>query len=595
MGGGDLQEPPPPRTIVARQQDLPASTLPKGAAGLLKIEQGGQVEVESSLPADLPCGYHWLASRDGMDRLIIVAPSACVVPARQQWGWAAQLYASRSQKSWGFGDMADLRRLADWSAKVGAQVLLINPLHAVAPGLPQEASPYYPTSRRFRNPLYLRIEDVPGAAELNDELAALATAGRALNACRIIKRDRVYELKSQALEKIWGRRGRAQWSAAACLRFRREQGDSLRQFAIFCVLVEMHGRDWHTWPAEYQRPTGPAVDRVAIDAHDRVAFYEWLQWLVDEQLAAASTQAAIVQDLPIGVDPGGADAWMWQDILARDVAVGAPPDIYIPSGQNWGLPPWIPCKLPEAYYEPFIQTVRAVLRHAGGLRIDHVMGLFRLFWIPTGQPASAGAFVRYTPSDLLAILALESRRAGAFIVGEDLGTVEDAAREQLAAHGVLSYRVMWFEEQPPKTYPELALAAVTTHDLPTIAGMWTGSDLADLKKLGIPTSVEGVKAMRARLAKMTRLPDDAPVGAVVEATHNSLANAPSKIVTATLDDALAVAERPNMPGTTSEWPNWSLALPKPLEELEQDALVLAVAKKLSQARDVSCSKSDAGI
>ena len=290
-----------------------------------------------------------------------------------------------------------------------------------------------------------------------------------------------------------------------------------------------------------------------------------------------------MQDLPIGVDPDGADAWVWQDIIATATSVGAPPDRYIVQGQDWGLPPFVPHRLAAAGYEPFIQTVRAALRYAGGLRIDHVMGLFRLFWVPRGLTPADGAFVRSRADDLLGIVALESVRAHAFIVGEDLGTVEEGVRERLAAQAILSYKVVWFEPEPPAHYPELALAAVTTHDLPTIRGLWTGTDVHQQKAVGLTPNEEGLAEMRTRLATMIGADDETPLPRVVEETHRLLAEASCAVVTATLDDALLVEERPNMPSTVVP-SNWSTALPKPLEELEADPVALAVARTLSRAR-----------
>jgi 4-alpha-glucanotransferase len=293
----------------------------------------------------------------------------------------------------------------------------------------------------------------------------------------------------------------------------------------------------------------------------------------------------VMQDLPIGVDPGGADAWAWQDVFAKGVSVGAPPDKFNTGGQDWGLPPFVPWKLREAAYEPFIQTIRATLRHAGGLRVDHVLGLFRLFWVPQGLGPAKGAYVRYNADELLAIVALESQRAQAFVVGEDLGTVEAGVSEKLQRNGVLSYRVFWFETEKPSTYPELALSAISTHDLPTIAGMWTGSDLEAQKRIGLNPNEEGTTESRNQITKLAGVKPGAAIEEVIVKTHEVLATAPSRIVTAQLDDAIAVEERPNMPATTSEkWPNWSIALPKTLEEIQRDPTVRRVATALLRQR-----------
>jgi 4-alpha-glucanotransferase len=359
-------------------------------------------------------------------------------------------------------------------------------------------------------------------------------------------------------------------------------GASLRDFAIFSALAERHGCGFRRWPAEHRRPAAPGVAVFARARPERVRFHQWLQWRLDAQLARASAELAVMQDLPIGVDPDGADAWAWQDTLASAASLGAPPDRYVRRGQDWGLPPFIPHRLRGLGYQPFVETIRAALRHAGGLRIDHVMGLFRLFWIPAGSTPADGGYVRYPADDLLAIVALESHRAGAFVVGEDLGTVEAGVRERLAEQGVLSYRVMWFEEGPTAKYPELAMAAITTHDLPTVAGLWTGVDLAEQQALGLEPNVAALDAVRGRLGAATGATPASPLETVIEAAHRVLASAPSRLVTATLDDALAVVERPNLPGTTDERPNWSLALPAPLETLEATPLALRIASALAR-------------
>jgi 4-alpha-glucanotransferase len=570
---------PPPAPLIVRRTGERVE-IPERAR--LVLEDGTELDVDGALPADVPPGYHELHPvDDGPPIRVILSPGRCVVPGQRTWGWAAQLYAARSSQSWGIGDLADLRRLGRWAARLGASTILINPLAAPLPLRSQQPSPYYPSSRRFVNPLYLRVEEAPGASDLGADLERMAAAGRALNADRVIDRARVFDLKMEALERIWSK-GHAR--ADDFERWIRERGTSLRDFAIFCTLSERHSGGWHSWPSEHQRPATPAVERFAEAHAERVRFHQWLQWLADRQLAAAAAEIGVMQDLPIGVDPDGADAWAWQDALATGASVGAPPDRFVVRGQDWGLPPFIPHRLRALGYAPFIETIRASLRPGGALRIDHVMGLFRLFWIPHGLPPAEGAYVRYPADELLAIVALESQRAGATIVGEDLGTVEEGVRERLAACGILSYRVAWFEERPPAQYPELAMAAVETHDLPTIGGLWTRADVAELRRLGLVDSDTALDFTRARLAQLAGLSDGAPVVDVIEATHARLAEAPSLLVTATLDDALAVAERPNVPGTSFERPNWSLALPQPLDTLESAVLPQRIAAILGARR-----------
>jgi 4-alpha-glucanotransferase len=555
-------------------------TLIEGPAELT-LEDGTVLQLEAALPPDLPLGYHTLRPLDGGAAVqLIVSPGRCCNPRRaRQWGWAVQLYSLRSHSSWGIGDLADLRRLASWSATAWqADLLLVNPLSAALPVLPQQPSPYFPSSRSYRNLLYLRMEEIPGAAALGADLERFAATGHALNQKHMIDRDAIFRLKIAALEQIWQGFG----GDPAFEQYCKTQGEALQHFAVFSTLAEHYGRGWRYWPAAYRHPHAPAVERFAAAHRERVRFHQWIQWLLDNQLARVAAALPVLQDLPIGVDPNGADAWIWQDLLATDVTVGAPPDEYNTLGQNWGLPAFVPHKLRAAAYQPFRQTLQATLRHAAGLRIDHVMGLFRLFWIPRDTEPSLGAYVRYPADELLAILALESTRAKAFVIGEDLGTVETEARDQMDAHGLLSYRLLWFETEPPSHYPARALAAVTTHDLPTIVGLWNGADLQAQHDLGLQPNTAGLEEIRQRLQDRTGLSDAAAVDEVVLRTHQLLAEAPSAVIMATLEDALAVAQRPNMPNTTAEWPNWSRPLPCPIEEIERHPLVQAVATALQR-------------
>ncbi len=539
----------------------PGQTLPLTGPADLMLEDGTVLRVDAALPSDLPFGYHELRPLDGGAAIrLIVSPGRCYRPdALRTWGWAVHLYALRSVASWGIGDLVDLRRLARWSAtQLNAGILLVNPLYAASPIVPQQPSPYCPSSRLYRNPLYLRIEEVPGAAEVGVDLEDFAVAGRALNQERRIDRDAIFRSKMAALEHLWARfRG---------------------------ALAEHHGHGWRRWPVEHRRPDTPAVACFAAERIERVRFHQWLQWLLDVQLAQAAAELPLMLDLPIGVDPDGADAWAWQDVLGLDVTIGAPPEEYNTLGQDWGLPPFVPHQLRATGYEPFRQTLRASLRRARGLRIDHVMGLFRLFWIPQGVDTSQGAYVRYPADELLAIVALESQRAGALVVGEDLGTVAKGVPEQLAAHHVLSYHLLWFETETPSHYPELVLAAVTTHDLPTIAGLWGGADLRTQHALGLHPNEAGLQEIRARLQTMTGLPETAEIREVIVRAHRLPAEAPSLVVAATLEDALAVEDRPNVPNTTTEWPNCALALPASLELLERHPLPREIGAVLGRRR-----------
>ncbi len=535
----------------------------------LTTEQGERLAGTGDLPPDLPLGYHDLAHGARQIRLI-VSPGRCVLPsADRTWGWVTQLYATRSQASWGMGDLGDLGELARWAAGNGAGMVMVNPLHAPRHG---EPSPYFPSSRCWYDPCYLDMRQVPGIEGWPGLTAALAAAAE-LNASPLVERERVWRLKQAGLEWAWGL-GRDNPNFKE---FARSAAPSLPAYARFAALSETNAGPWPGWPAHPVEPEPGRVD-----------FHMWLQWLLDLQLRSAGGALDLVTDLAVGVDPDGADAWMWRECFALGATVGAPPDEFNPLGQDWGLPPFIPWRLRAAGFAPFVETVRAALRRAKGVRIDHVMGLFRLWWVPPGASAAEGAYVRYPACELLDILALESARAGAYGVGEDLGTVEDSVRCELGRRGVMSYRLLWFEDTPPgERWPRQSMAAVTTHDLPTVAGCWTGADVAEQVGLGLEPDRDAAVATRDRVGRWAGLGSDAPLDEVAVAVHRLLGQAPSMLVAATLDDALGVERRPNIPGTTgAQRPNWCLALPKTLEEIEADPVVGAVGRALTRPGSV---------
>jgi 4-alpha-glucanotransferase len=562
----DLEERSP---IVAR----PGDVLEIDEADVV-CEDGEVRHVDGELPEDFPLGYHWLQSPEGRRRRLIVSPGRCWLPEDRAWGWAVQLYAARSRDSWGIGDLADLRAIRRMAADQGAGFLLINPLHAVAPTAGQEASPYLPATRRFRNPVYLRVPEVPGADGVDLE----ENAGRALSDGPLIDRDAVWARKREVLMRIFFAHG----GGEAFARWREDQGQTLQDWATWAAIVEEHGGDWHTWPEELRRPESPELADYVQRHGAVVAFHAWLQWALDLQFTAATGDMTVIQDLPIGFAGGGADAWAWQDVLAEGVNVGAPPDAFNSQGQDWGSPPLIPWRLRDADYEPFIQSIRATMAGAGGLRIDHVMGLFRLWWVPSDGSAADGAYVRYPSEDLLNIVALESHRAQALVVGEDLGTVEDGVREAMAEHGVLSYRLLWFEDDDPAQWPAEAMAAITTHDLPTVAGLWTGEDVEEQREHETGTNEELERGRTSLLGHLPGLEEGASVEEAVTRAHQLLAGAPSTLLSATLDDALGELRRPNMPGTTDR-PNWSLPLPVLVEDLPGHPLLQKVAGTLAAA------------
>jgi 4-alpha-glucanotransferase len=549
---------------------------PVPVAGRLLLEGGGSLAIDGVVPQDCPLGYHALIGPAGRQRRLIVGPGRCHLPDGRAWGWTVQLYAARSRLSWGIGDLGDLRALTEWAAEQGAGFVLVNPLHAVAPTFPQQASPYFPTSRAFRNPIYLRVEDVPGADRV--DLRDFQQAGRAANTGSLIDRDTVWRIKRSALHRVFAQAGSDHRFAT----WRTGQGHTLERFATWCALAEAHGPEWRDWPVELRRPDGPAVLRFQGEAAPAISFHAWLQWALALQLADLAPGVAVIQDLPIGVDPHGADAWSWQEVMAEGVAVGAPPDPFNLSGQDWGLHPFVPWRLRQADYQPFIEAIRSTLAQHGGLRIDHVMGLLRLWWIPRDCPPTEGGYVHYPVHDLLEIVALESHRFQAVVVGEDLGTVAPGLREEMEARNILSYRLLWFEQELPAAWPVTALAAVSTHDLPTVAGLWTGTDLADQRANGLDADAASTEQLRDHLAELTAVPADASAEDVIGAAYRVLAQAPSRLLAATLEDAAGVELRPNLPGTIREQ-NWSVPLPLTLEELRTAPGAAVIARTLDQA------------
>ncbi len=581
-----------------------------------------------TVPEDLAEGYHVLRLRDGDDEwsmsLIMTPGPLTVAAARRQWGFAVQLYSVRSAQSWGIGDFADLGRLGEWSAGHGAGYLLINPIHAAQPRPPLENSPYLPTSRRFRNPIYLRPEQIPEYEVLDPAArrivdAARARAAAADNQDREVRIDRnaVWEAKREACRLIFAE-PRSPEREQAFAAFRAQEGVELDQYATWAAIGEQYGADWYRWPAGLQDPGSPAVAAYADDHRGQIDYHRWLQWVVDEQLGAAQDhcraagmELGLMPDLAVGVHPGGSDTWGWRHVYADGINVGAPPDAYNQNGQDWGQRPWRPDRLAESGYRPFITLVRAVLRHAGAVRIDHIIGLFRLWWVPLGQGPGAGTYVRYDHEAMIGILALEARRAGAVVVGEDLGTVEPSARRYLTERGILGTSILWFENDgdgrplPPGRWRDQSLASVTTHDLPPTAAFLAGDHVRLRARLGLltrpyPEELAADQEARAGwLAALVaegaldeadgRLADDRGEGVdrslvwrQLLALHRYLRLSPARLINIALTDAVADPSPQNLPGTVDEYPNWRVPLhdaygrPITLEQLIADPRVAEV-------------------
>ena len=600
------------------------------------LEVGDHIAIEWRLPIELPEGYHRLQVMQGdapdaqSSGLLIVAPAHCHLPRAlrgdaRAWGIAVQVYALRSARNWGIGDFTDLAAVVDLWGERGAGIVGVNPLHALFPHNPAHISPYSPSSRRFVNALYLDIEAVPDfnvCARLQDWLASEAVQAelQRVRSTTLIDHVGVAALKWPALQMLFEHFSREHLArdtslARAFAAYCAGQGAALQRHALFEALQEQFHRvdgsvwGWPVWPDGYRDPDAPAVRLFAEVQRERVRFYQYVQWLCDEQLAAVARRAnalgiGLYKDLAVAADRAGADAWQDQAVMALDASIGAPPDEFNPAGQDWGLPPPIPHALERAGFAPFIQTLRAGMRHAGALRIDHVMALMRLYWTGGGS----GAFVHYPFDALLAIVRIESRRQRCAVIGEALGTLPEGLRERLADSGVLSYRVLIFERDAhgfaaPAQLPRDALLAASTHDLPTLAGWWQGRDIDVRAQLGAGGAVSPAAAHQARarereqllqaLQRESLLPPDTSLQAALQAplsqelaraVHRYLARCPSKIVLLQIEDALLQLDQVNLPGTTDSHPNWRRKLAQGIEQWGHDEPVAELARALMHER-----------
>ena len=541
-----------------------------------------------------------------------VAPA----PARRSWGFAVQLYSLRSRDSWGHGDLRDLAELATWSARdLGAGFVLINPLHAAEPLPPVSASPYLPMSRRWVSPLYLRIEDIPEYRDLSySERKRLTQLSQPLReaspTAELIDRDAVWTAKREALEML-RKVPLSDARQASFAEFVARHGRALEDWAAWCALAEVHGPDYRAWPEHRRDPRSAEAQVRRGDLAVQAEFHTWVQWLVAAQVAAAQEAArsagmsiGVIADLAIGSHPGGADAWADQQFFAQGFTVGAPPDAFNQRGQDWGLPPMHPRALAAAGYRPLADLVNANLAFGGGLRIDHVMGLSRLWWIPAGAPPTEGAYVYYDAPGTLGTLAAAAAATGSVVIGEDLGTVEPWLRESLAGRGVLGTQMLWFERgwsnEPlaPQWWRKNSLVTVSTHDLPPAAAFLSGSQVTDRVELGLLTRSEAEER-----AEADRTVNDW-IGALVSegllspgqrpsadeftvALYAYLAKTPAQLIGVNLAEAAGETRSQNMPGTCDEYPNWELPLCGPdgtpvlLEDLPTSPRVRAVARAAS--------------
>lgn len=623
--------------------------------GAAVVDNLRYVRLSVPLQQGLPCGYYDLrAGSLGTTPAVsgtlhvIIAPRQCYVPqalldGQRTWGLSLQLYSVRSTRNWGIGDFHDLADLTEWAGKeLGAGVIGLNPLHALKNTHPYTISPYSPNSRLYMNEVYLDLESVPEFKTSADAQRLyrdreFQTTLEHLRKSEHVDYDAVSALKRSILEPMYKQFLRQNYggdepsprprSARGWVfeRYVREEGEALEQFALYQALdeerrlVQSASTVWQQWPEPYRSPRSAASREFARRHSKRVRMFQYIQWLAATQMKAlvdrtrsVGMSVGLYHDLALGSDRCGADAWIFQDILAMGADCGAPPDAFAPAGQNWGFSPMHPLRLRAVAYRPFAQLVRKNLQQGGAIRLDHVMALFRLFWIPRDRPASAGTYVHYPAEDLLAILALESMRARTLVIGEDLGTVPDWIRERLAQARVLSYRVFYFERQgdgawkPPSWYPAASLAVATTHDLPTLAGYWTGEDIRVRTSLGLVSDTEALsRAWQERQEEKGRIlhalkaegllpagvtddPASAPTMSpdLCRAVYAYLGRTPSWVMLVSLDDLIGETAQTNVPGTVDQHPNWSRKLALNLEDLRLDERGPLLAALLRHTRSV---------
>lgn len=523
------------------------------------------------------------------------------------WGVTCQLYSLRSTRNWGIGDFEDLARLGEAAARWGADFLGVNPLHALFLAEPAKASPFSPSERLFLNPLYIAVDKVEGFEPATDQDESFLTL---LRRGELVDYDAVASRKLGALRRIFARRCDAE--RAALDDFREQEGEPLRRYALFeAISREMVrrgvGTGWHVWPAELQDPESEAVAIFAREHEEEIAFLMWLQQIADRQLEAAGRRLreagmriGLYLDLAVGTAPDGAATWGDRTLTVVGAEIGAPPDMFNPVGQRWGLAPLSPSEIVRRRFQPVRRAYRAILRHAGALRIDHAMSLYRLFWIPQSISAGEGAYVLYPMSDLVRVLAEVSCKSRVVIIGEDLGIVPEGFREAMEQAGLLGYRIFYFERDwggfiSSERWPRSALACVGSHDTPTLAGWWTGSDIDLRERIGLfdPASAERERERRReeKGQAIAMLDSRGLYGAgeafgeaVAAGIHRLVARSPSRLTAVQMEDLLGIIDQPNLPGTVEEHPNWRRKLPVPIEELDGSSILRAVIGAVSEER-----------
>jgi 4-alpha-glucanotransferase len=583
----------------------------------MDVAAGDDDEIAASLSAAEPLV---LASMEPPESV------SCFVPDwlrdNRVWGIGCQLYGLRSERNWGIGDFADLARFAEIAAELGADFVGVNPLHALFFSNPEHCSPFSPSHRDFLNPLYIAVDHAPGYAGMEDALQPPDE----VRASELVDYQHIGPLKAKALGVLFRifQEKAADAEREDFQRFVAARGQPLYLHALFEALSEAmvrngHGAGWHGWPEEFRHPGNDSVRAFAEEQQELVSFHAWLQWLADRQLGEACTRAreagmrvGLYLDLAVGVVPDGSATWADRELVVPGAHIGAPPDYFNAHGQDWGLAPLSPADLAACDFQPYRESIDAVLSRAGALRIDHAMSLYRLFWIPESFTPADGAYVRYPFHDMLRSLADISRKRRAIVIGEDLGVVPPGFREVMQATEIQSYRVFFFETRDdwflrPADYPREALACVTTHDLPPLAGWWGGHDIETRQAIGMMTDPDAASALEYRahmrrrmlglfadagllpeemgsvLRAETGAPEDLP-DSVAIALHRLMARTPSRLLVVQAEDLVGSAAQVNIPGTTDEHPNWRRKLPVDLENLSAHPLLAAITAALREER-----------
>ncbi|WP_034917635.1 4-alpha-glucanotransferase [Erwinia sp. 9145] len=603
-------------------------------------EYSGQVSAGEAitLPGALPFGYHQLRLSQGKKSWtcrVIIAPKRCYEPApllegKKLWGACIQLYTLRSENNWGIGDFGDLKQMIAHVAERGGAFIGLNPIHALYPASPENASPYSPSSRRWLNVIYI---DVAAVADFQQSKAAQRWWQQKNTQARLAKARQgewvdyrlVSELKIQGLRHAWQHFCQRPDNDDACEAFEAfiaHGGGSLFWQAAYdalhgAMLTEDPQRwGWPAWPEALQDIHGEAVQAFCQENEQEIRFWLWLQWLADTQFAACwqlsqqhEMPVGLYRDLAVGVAEGGSETWCDRELYRLAASVGAPPDPLGPLGQNWGLPPMDPHVMTARGYQPFIDLVRANMHNCGALRIDHVMSMLRLWWIPHGETANVGAYVYYPVNDLLAILALESHRNKCMVIGEDLGTVPQEIVAMLRQGGIYSWKVMYFEQESgdryraPSAWPRQSMASATTHDLPTLKGFWTAGDLALGETLGVYPDKAVLQALCQQRARQKQallealhqygcLPKRSGKKASVmemtpvlnRALHRFIADSNSALLGLQPEDWTGMEKPVNVPGTTDQYRNWRRKLNVTLEEMFADREVTGLLNDLNRRR-----------